>query len=89
MNLISNCSDALPHISALLPCSCNFWDQWEKAYDLARQHQQHVDTVLLYRHKYLVSHGAEETLPKLATAAQQLDQLNEEQIRATARYRTA
>ena len=56
--------------------------QWEKAYDLARQHQQHVDTVLLYRHKYLVSHGAEESIPKLATAAQQLGPLNEEQIRA-------
>ena len=56
--------------------------QWEKAFDLARQHQQHVDTVLLYRHKYLVAHGAEETLPKLATAAQQMGELNEEQIRA-------
>jgi len=56
--------------------------QWEKAFDLARQHQQHVDTVLLYRHKFLVAHGAEETLPKLATAAEQMGQLNEEQIRA-------
>ena len=56
--------------------------QWEKAYDLARTHQQHVDTVLLYRHKYLVAQGAEETIPKLATAAQQLGALNEEQIRA-------
>ena len=56
--------------------------QWEKAFDLARQHQQHVDTVLLYRHKYLVAHGAEESIPKLATAAQQMGALNEEQIRA-------
>ena len=36
--------------------------QWEKAYDLARTHQQHVDTVLLYRHKYLVAHGAEDSV---------------------------
>ena len=26
----------------------------------------------MYRHKYLIAHGAEETLPKLATAAQQM-----------------
>ena len=56
--------------------------QWEKAFDLARHHQQHVDTVLLYRHKHLVSHGAEEPIAKLASAAQQMGQLNEEQIRA-------
>ena len=56
--------------------------QWEKAYDLSRQHQQHVDTVLMYRQKYLISRGAEETIPKLATAAQQFGQLDEEAIRA-------
>ena len=56
--------------------------QWEKAYDLARQHQQHVDTVLMYRQKYLISRGAEETIPKLATAAQQFGGLDEEAIRA-------
>jgi intraflagellar transport protein 80 len=56
--------------------------QWEKAYDLARQHQQHVDTVLLYRQKYLTSHGAAETLPKLEQAAAQMGPPNEEAIRA-------
>lgn len=55
---------------------------WERAYDLARTHQQHIDTVLLYRQKYLVAHGAEESIPKLATAAQQLGALEEDAIRA-------
>ena len=38
--------------------------------------------MLLYQQKYLMSHNAEETIAKLATAAQQLGQLNEEAIRA-------
>ena len=56
--------------------------QWEKAYELARTHQQHIDTVIFHRQKYLLANGVEESIPKLATAAQQLGMLNEEQIRA-------
>ena len=56
--------------------------QWEKAYELARQHQQHLDTVLLLRQRFLQQQHIEETLPKLATAAQQLGALNEEAIQA-------
>ena len=56
--------------------------QWEKAYELARQHQQHLDTVLLLRQRFLQQQRIEETLPKLATAAQQLGALNEEAIQA-------
>jgi len=56
--------------------------QWEKAYELARQHQQHIDTVLLFRQKFLMHQRVEETIPKLAAAAGQLGQLNEEQIQA-------
>lgn len=55
---------------------------WEKAYELARTHQQHIDTVLLQRQRFLAAQRLEETLPKLATAAQQFGALNEEQIEA-------
>jgi len=54
--------------------------QWERAYELARQHQQHIDTVLFFRQKFLQQQRIEEPLPKLATAAQQLGALNEEAI---------
>ena len=55
---------------------------WEKAYDLARQHQQHIDTLLLLRQRHLAANHAQETIPKLATAAQQFGPLDEEQIAA-------
>jgi len=57
--------------------------QWEKAFELARTQQQHIDTVLYYRQKHLAQLGnREETIPKLAQAAQQIGQLNEAAIRA-------
>jgi len=57
--------------------------QWEKAFDLARLQQTHLDTVLYYRQKHLALLGSnEETIPKLAQAAQQLRPLDEEAIRA-------
>ena len=38
---------------------------WEAAYDVARAHATHLDTVLYHRQKYLQETGREETLPKL------------------------
>jgi len=57
--------------------------QWEKAFDLARSQQTHIDTVLYYRAKHLAMLGTpEDPIPKLAQAAQQLGPLNEAAIRA-------
>ena len=54
---------------------------WEKAYELARTHRVHIDTVLYYRGKYLERHGAQESLPKLAQAAAAME-VHEETVRA-------
>ena len=57
--------------------------QWEKAFDLARSQQTHVDTVLYYRQKHLAMLGSDqEPIPKLAQAAQQLGAINEQAVRA-------
>lgn len=59
--------------------------QWEKAFELARSQQAHIDTVLFYRQKHLamLNHrDQEETIQKLAQASQQIGPLNEVAIRA-------
>mmetsp|Transcript_14243 Transcript_14243/g.37686 ORF Transcript_14243/g.37686 Transcript_14243/m.37686 type:complete len:185 (-) Transcript_14243:358-912(-) len=57
--------------------------QWEKAFELARSQQTHIDTILYYRQKYLAMLGNhEESIPKLAQASQQMGPLNEQTIRA-------
>jgi len=56
--------------------------QWERAFELARSQQIHMDTVVYYRQKYLAALGKEETLPTIAQAAQQIGPLNEQAIRA-------
>ncbi len=54
---------------------------WEKAYELARTHRVHIDTVLYYRAKYLAAQGVDESIPKLAQAAASMT-LDDEAIRA-------
>ena len=56
--------------------------QWQQAFELARKHTQHIDTVLYYRQKYLAQVGRPETIEKLHEAATQLGEINEEQVRA-------
>ena len=56
--------------------------QWQQAFELARKHTQHIDTVLYYRKKYLAQVGRPETIEKLHEAATQLGEINEEAVRA-------
>ena len=56
--------------------------QWQQAFELARKHTQHIDTVLYYRQKYLAQVGRPETIEKLHEAATQLGEINEEAVRA-------
>merc|ERR1711998_309290 len=57
--------------------------QWEKAFELARSQQAHIDTVLYYRQKYLAMLGNEgEPISTLAQAVQQMGALDEKTIRA-------
>ena len=73
-----------------LPATCHLPAQvyirafaWEKAYDLARKHNTHLDTVLYYRQKHLAQLGnAPESIPKLQQLAQQLGAVDEEAVRA-------
>jgi len=64
---------------AIKMCIHNFL--WEKAYDLARQHQAYLDVVLFHRTKYLTNINREETIPKLQQLAQELGTVDEEQMR--------
>ena len=57
--------------------------QWEKAFELARAQQTHMDTVLYYRQRHLSLLGcSDESIPKLAQAALQVGPLSESMIRA-------
>jgi len=53
---------------------------WEAAYDVARAHATHLDTVLYHRQKYLQETGREETLPKLQALVGSI-QVDEEAIK--------
>ena len=55
---------------------------WEQAYDLARTHKCHLDTVLYHRQKYLASVNRTETIPKLQQLAQELGTVDEIAIKA-------
>ncbi len=55
---------------------------WEQAYDLARAHKQHLDTVLYHRQLYLESVQRAENIPKLQQLAQELGAVDAEAIRA-------
>ncbi|WIA18978.1 hypothetical protein OEZ85_003645 [Tetradesmus obliquus] len=44
---------------------------WQRALDLARKHQQHVDTVLVYRRRHLAAVGQKEVLADFAALAQE------------------
>eukprot|EP00879_Flechtneria_rotunda_P009285 GHRR01009720.1.p1 GENE.GHRR01009720.1~~GHRR01009720.1.p1 ORF type:complete len:478 (+),score=231.72 GHRR01009720.1:1464-2897(+) len=56
---------------------------WQRALDLARKHKQHIDTVLMYRHRHLAATGQQEVLPEFqALAQEQVDEAAvKEQIR--------
>ena len=52
--------------------------QWLQAFELARKHTQHIDTVLYYRQKCLALTGRPETIEKLLEAARDVGEINEE-----------
>ena len=56
--------------------------QWEKAYEIARKHATHVDTVLYYRQKHLAQIGKPESIDTLIELANQLGAIDEEAVRA-------
>jgi len=56
--------------------------QWLQAFELARKHTQHIDTVLYYRQKHLAQTGRPETIEKLLEAARDVGEINEEAVRA-------
>ena len=56
--------------------------QWLQAFELARKHTTHIDTVLYYRQKYLAQVGRPETIEKLQEAARDVGAINEEAVRA-------
>jgi intraflagellar transport protein 80 len=56
--------------------------RWQRALDIAVQHQSHVDTVLWYRQRYLAGLGRPETLDAFKRVAAQLGPLDANAIAA-------
>jgi malonyl CoA-acyl carrier protein transacylase len=54
---------------------------WEQAYDIARTHSTHLDTVLYHRQRHLAVSGAVETLPKLQKLAAEMGAVDEAAIK--------
>ena len=57
--------------------------EWETAYDLARAHATHLDTVLYFRNRHLRQAQCEETIPKLKQLAADLGPVDERAVSPT------